>query len=115
MSSAVFKSTSSSEAGGRSFTSRTSAPPTGIIPYFPEFHLAAWFRERREEDVTIWCFQKTGARPLLHNYRQLVEHLSVDSLIRGGETGTELDITYAHILENIAKLTTTGGFLARAP
>jgi hypothetical protein len=70
----------------------------GIIPYFPELHLASWFRESRNEDVTIWCFHKTGARPLLRNYRALTEHLSVDgillvdggvdSLIRGDEAGT---------------------------
>jgi hypothetical protein len=45
----------------------------GIIPYFPELHLAEWFRERREEDVAIWCFQETGARPLLQNWSMLIE------------------------------------------
>jgi len=54
--------------------------------YFPEFHLAQWFAEKRGQDITIWCFHKTGARPLLENYRLLVEHLSIDSilLIDGG-------------------------------
>lgn len=65
--------------------------------YFPELHLAHWFRETRQEDVTIWCFHTRGARPLRDAYRQLVDHLGidgillvdggVDSLIRGDEPG----------------------------
>lgn len=123
-----------------------------IVPYFPELYLAQWFREKRNEAITIWCFQKTGTRPLLENYRILVENLSIDGilLIDGGvdglmrgdeaETGTliedaislfvvnelaqistrllgciafgaERDVAYAHILENIAVLTESGGFL----
>ncbi len=63
--------------------------------YFRELHLARWFKEKRGQAVPIWCFRKTGARPLLENYRVLVEHLSVggillidggvDSLMRGDE------------------------------
>ncbi len=70
----------------------------GIVPYFPELYLAQWFAEKRNEAVTIWCFEKTGARPLLRNYHALVDHLSVDgillidggvdSLMRGDEVGT---------------------------
>jgi len=123
----------------------------GIVPYFPELYLAQWFSETRSEAITIWCFQKTGTRPLLKNYHILTEHLSidgillidggVDSLIRGDEAGkgtliedaislfvvneltqvstrlmgclgfgAERDITYAHIFENIARLTEVGGF-----
>ena len=122
------------------------------LPYFPERHLAQWFREKRSEEVIVWCFQKTGAYPLTDNYRALIEHLSldgillidggVDSLMRGDETqlgtavedatsllavseltdvpirliacvgfGAEEDIAYAHVLENIAALAQTGGFL----
>src|SRR5262245_214555 len=64
--------------------------------YFPELYLAQWFRERRAEEVTILCFQKTGVRPLLESYQALIEHLAVDgillidggvdSLLRGDET-----------------------------
>jgi len=71
---------------------------TGIIPYFPELYLAQWFSEKGSETVTVWCFHKTGTRPLLENYHILTEHLSidgillidggVDSLIRGDEAGT---------------------------
>ena len=75
----------------------------GIATYFPEFYLSQWFRERRGSDVTVWCFEKTGAQPLLANYRTLVEHLAidaillidggVDSLVRGDEeqVGTVLE------------------------
>lgn len=66
--------------------------------YFPELYLAQWFTEKRGQAVTVWCFEKTGARPLLENYRVLVERLSidgivlidggVDSLVRGNEAGT---------------------------
>jgi len=67
-------------------------------PYFPELYLAQWFAEKRQEDVTIWAFEKTGVVPLLENYQVLVKHLAidgillidggVDSLVRGDETGT---------------------------
>jgi hypothetical protein len=123
-----------------------------VFPYFPEFHLVNWFKATRNEDVTIWCFHKTGAAPLTENYKILAEHLSldgillvdggVDSLVRGNEAelgtaiedltslyavnqlsgiqnrwlacigfGAEQNLTHAHILENIASLTKTGGFL----
>ena len=71
--------------------------PGWIYPYFPEFYLARWFKEQQAQDVTVWCFQKTGTTPLLKNYRALVEHLEidgillidggVDSLMRGNEAG----------------------------
>jgi hypothetical protein len=56
------------------------------LPDFPEWHLVRWFHERRAEQITVWCFAKTGARPLREGYRILVEHLSVDGilLIDGG-------------------------------
>jgi hypothetical protein len=72
------------------------AGSVGPVLYFPELHLAEWFRREQQEEVLIWCFQKTGAGPLTKNYRLLVEHLvvdavllvdgGVDSLARGDET-----------------------------
>lgn len=123
-----------------------------FYPYFPEFHLSEWFKETQQQEVTIWCFAKTGTAPLLENYRLLTEHLNidgillidggVDSLMRGDEAemgtlvedaislfvvnelnhiplrmlaclgfGAEQDMTYSHVLENIAALTQNGGFL----
>lgn len=123
----------------------------GIFDYFPEFYLSQWFFEERNDDITIWCFEKTGARPLLKNYQVLVNHLGidviilvdggVDSLMRGDEPepgtlfedslsllavhgldnvpvrisaclglGIEPEVGYAHLFENIASLTKSGGF-----
>lgn len=141
--------------GGERLTPTLVGVHTGVKDfaiYFPELYLAQWFAEKRDQPVTIWCFEKTGARPLLGNYRVLLKHLSIDgillidggidSLIRGDEAqtgtmiedaislfavnelsqipvriiaclgfGSEQDIAYTHVLENIAVLTEAGGFL----
>jgi hypothetical protein len=88
------------------------AQQRSILPYFPELHLARWFREKRDQDVTVWCFAKTGARPLLANYRHLTEHLGidgillidggVDSLMRGNEiqVGTPVEDTLSLLAVN---------------
>jgi hypothetical protein len=124
----------------------------GAFVYFPELFLSQWFAQELGQDLTVWCFAKTGARPLLAGYRQLIRQLGidaivlidggVDSLARGDEhqmgtivedglslavvneldevpvrivgclgLGAEEHITYAHIFENIAALTSAGGFL----
>lgn len=85
-----------------------------IVPYFPELYLARWFKQR-EQAVTVWAFGKTGADPLLKNYRVLVEHLSidgillvdggVDALIRGDENGTGTLIEDATSLFAVNELT----------
>ncbi len=53
----------------------------GIFDYFPEYFLAEWLYDERNEDVTIWCFEKTGARPLIKNYQILAKHLNIDAII----------------------------------
>jgi hypothetical protein len=53
----------------------------GDFGYFPEFYLAQWFYEERGEEVPIWCFEKTGARPLVQNYRALIDYLEIDAII----------------------------------
>jgi hypothetical protein len=129
-----------------------SAEWQGEATYFPEYYLTQWFRERYDKEVTIWCFERMGVRPLVENYNTLVEHLSidgillvdggVDGLMRGDEDeigtmmedtisllavnelkqvptrlianlayGVEWEVTYAHVLENIASLTRLGAFL----
>ncbi|HQV30421.1 MAG TPA: DUF1152 domain-containing protein [Calditrichia bacterium] len=75
-----------------------SAEDENLTPYFPEYHLTKWFREELGEEETIWCFHKTGAKPLQENYRLLKDHLDfdglilvdggVDSLVRGNEEQT---------------------------
>jgi hypothetical protein len=74
-----------------------------MYPYFPEYYLAEWFKTRRNENVVVWCFQKTGAQPLTESYQVLAKHLSldgillvdggVDSLVRGDEAekGTAIE------------------------
>jgi hypothetical protein len=64
--------------------------------YFPEFHLARWFRTQGEE-VPVYCFDRTGVQPILEGYRALVGALrpdalvlvdgGTDSLMRGDEAG----------------------------
>ncbi|MCB9059463.1 MAG: DUF1152 domain-containing protein [Calditrichae bacterium] len=68
------------------------------VVYFPELYLSKWFREVRNEDLTIWSFHKTGTRDLLSNYNLLIDYLNidgillidggVDSLLRGDEEET---------------------------
>lgn len=83
-----------------------------IDDYFPEYYLSEWFYNQRNDFVSIWCFQKTGARPLVKNYKLLIEHLGidciilvdggVDSLMRGDEkdAGTILEDTLSIIAVN---------------
>ena len=93
--------------------------PNRIFPYFPEFHLANWFKEKQNEEVTIWCFHKTGAAPLTENYKILAEHLSldgillvdggVDSLVRGDEAelGTAIeDLTSLYAVNQLSNIAT---------
>lgn len=87
--------------------------------YFPELYLARWFRQKQNMDITIWCFYKTGVRPLLENYIALVEHLKidgillidggVDSLLRGDEAqlGTFLEDTISLIAVSELKQVST--------
>lgn len=88
-----------------------------LFPYFPELHLANWFQEKQNEDVTIWCFHKTGAAPLTENYNILAQHLSldgillvdggVDSLVRGDEAelGTAVeDLTSLYAVNQLSNI-----------
>jgi hypothetical protein len=88
-----------------------------VFPYFPELHLVNWFKEKRNEEATIWCFHKTGAAPLTENYKILAEHLSldgillidggVDSLIRGDEAelGTAIeDLTSLYAVNQLSNI-----------
>lgn len=38
--------------------------------YFPEQHLATWFRQQGQE-TPIYCFERTGFKPLLESYQTL--------------------------------------------
>lgn len=73
-----------------------TAGATVHTAYFPEYHLARWFRTLGI-DVPIYCFERTGVIPLREAYRAVVAHLKVDtvvlidggtdSLMRGDEAG----------------------------
>ena len=90
-----------------------------VFPYFPEFHLVNWFKEKRNEEITIWCFHKTGAKPLTENYKILQQHLDfdgivlvdggVDSLVRGDEAemGTAIeDLTSLYAVNQLPNIPT---------
>lgn len=104
---------------------RVTADTDLVTTYFPEQYLAQWFRARGQ-DVPIYCFERTGVRPLLEAYRALVAHLGVDtvilvdggtdSLMRGDEAGLGTpqediaSITAAHELDVPNKLLVCLGF-----
>ena len=94
-----------------------TSKPERVHPYFPEFHLVNWFKEKRNEEVTIWCFHKTGAQPLTENYKVLCEYLKidgillidggVDSLVRGDEAelGTAIeDLTSLYAVNQLSNI-----------
>jgi hypothetical protein len=77
---------------------RVKHDTNGVLRYFPERHLATWFKEERNEEIAIYCIDRAGARPVAAASRALVEHLGgvdaivlvdggTDSLMRGDETG----------------------------
>ncbi len=51
-----------------------------FINYFPEGYLCRWFRQLGEE-VTIYCFARTGVLPLLDAYQLLVKQHAIDTVI----------------------------------
>jgi hypothetical protein len=75
-------------------TADTAGPP--FVNYFPEGYLCQWLR-REGEEVTVYCFERTGVGPLREAYRALAGELGVDtvvlvdggtdSLMRGDEPG----------------------------
>src|SRR5436309_15641583 len=57
---------------------KVSADTEGWGSYFPELHLARWFRDRGDE-VPVYAFRKTGVRPLSAVYEALADHLARDT------------------------------------
>jgi hypothetical protein len=96
-----------------------------VTDYFPEKYLAQWFR-LRGQDVPIYCFERTGVRPMLAGYQALVDRLGIDtiilvdggtdSLMRGDESGLGTpqedmaSITAVHELNVARKLLVCLGF-----
>jgi hypothetical protein len=67
-----------------------------LVDYFPEQFLSQWFRAQGTE-VPIYCFERTGVKPLHASYKAFVDDLKIDtiilvdggtdSLMRGDESG----------------------------
>ena len=57
--------------------------------YFPEGHLAAWYRQAKDADRPVWCLDRQGVRPTLAAYNYLVDTLRIDTVIAidGGVDG----------------------------
>jgi hypothetical protein len=101
------------------------ADTEGSPEYFPEKVLAEWFRGRGEE-VSIFCFQRTGVTTLMQAWKALQQELrfeavvlvdgGTDSLMRGDETrlGTPQEdmanIAAVHALKLQCKVLTCLGF-----
>ena len=49
--------------------------------YCPEAWLARFLDEQLGASTSLWCFDKTGVRPLARAYRQLVDLLALDAII----------------------------------
>jgi len=75
---------------------KVTADAPYLTDYFPEKFLSQWFREQGQE-VPVYCFERTGFKPLLASYQALINELGVDtiilvdggtdSLMRGDEAG----------------------------
>jgi len=65
--------------------------------YFPELHLCQWFKERHNEDLSIYAFPQVGVEPVREAYDKIQKKHSIDtvilidggtdSLMRGDEVG----------------------------
>lgn len=49
--------------------------------YFPEKYLSEWFRQKEGHSIPIYCFERTGVKPLLASYQRLITELSLDTII----------------------------------
>jgi hypothetical protein len=49
--------------------------------YCPEAWLARWLGETTGYAEPVWCFEKTGVRPLVDAYRLLVRRLEIDTIV----------------------------------
>lgn len=102
-----------------------NADTAGSEEYFPERALCRWFR-REGQEISIFCFSRTGVRTLAGAWRHLVAELEVDavvladggtdSLMRGDEQGLGTpgedlaNLAAVHGLDLPCKLLTCLGF-----
>jgi hypothetical protein len=57
-----------------------TADTRGPADYFPEKHLAEWFREQGEE-ISVYAFDKTGVKPLRAAYEAVLRETKVDAVV----------------------------------
>lgn len=57
--------------------------------YFPEGYFSQWFKEEKNRDVRVYCFEKTGIGPLREAYDLLYRLHDIDAciLVDGGVDG----------------------------
>jgi hypothetical protein len=110
------------DTGGRYLTPElveVTADSRGSPFYFPEMHLSRWFREQEQREVPVYCFHRTGPRPIIAAYQVLARHLDLDtivlvdggtdSLMRGDEQGLGTpnedmtSIAAVHFLHNVPR------------
>lgn len=66
--------------------------------YFPEGHLAKWYRQARHREVPVWCFAQTGVQPTLESYNYIIRKhdigvvICIDGGIDGIFRGDEYDL-----------------------
>ncbi len=66
--------------------------------YFPELFFTKWFKEKKNKDMPVYCFPRSGIKSLHRAYDFLADYLSLSELyvIDGGVdgifTGTEYDL-----------------------
>ncbi len=57
-----------------------TASSPGPKYYFPERTLCRWYQSQGEE-LSVYCFEKTGVHPLAQAFAKLVEHIDADAIV----------------------------------
>lgn len=71
------------DTAGRRVTpalTEVTADSVGSDLYFPEKHLAQWFRDRGKE-IPVYCFHRVGPKPVAEAYGALVRQHQIDTII----------------------------------
>ncbi len=66
---------------GTNFMMGANANFEAELPDYCEGYLSKWFKIGFNEDVPIWCFEKTGVHPLRQSYQYLIERFKIDLII----------------------------------
>lgn len=57
--------------------------------YFPELYLSKWYARKQNIEKPIWCFNRSGVKPLLESYNYIINKYNIDTVfcIDGGVDG----------------------------